>query len=194
MKWIDFEKSIKDKDIKLFTPRDVSVFLGRSTIAVRFLMHRLKQNGQIMGVKRGLYKLSGQLVPDYYLANRIYAPSYISLESALSYYGVIPETVYEITSVTSKITRRFETAGKIFSYHKIKQSAFTGYGIAHQDGANFYLADAEKAFIDVCYLRLLAGRESISRFDKTKLNKEKTLSYADLYKNKKLVATIRKLL
>ena len=125
MKWIDFERQMKQKDIKLFTPLDVRRFLGRSKVAVTFLLHRLKKQGYIETVKRGLYKFSGQEIPDVYIANKLYEPSYISLEFALSYHGVIPETVYEITSVTPKTTRRFETLGKVYSYRRIKKSAFT---------------------------------------------------------------------
>lgn len=191
MKWIDFERKIKAKNIKLFTPLDVQGFLGRTKIATRFLIHRLKMNGYIVSVKRGLYKLSDEQVPDVYVANKIYAPSYVSLEFALSYYGVIPETVYEITSVTTKATRRFETLGKIFSYRKIKKAAYTGYAIHKQNGMNFYIADAEKAFVDANYLRLMRKQKPISRFHKEKINPSKALKYASLFDNEKLIGIIK---
>ncbi|KKU94328.1 MAG: hypothetical protein UY26_C0002G0110 [Candidatus Jorgensenbacteria bacterium GW2011_GWA1_48_13] len=191
MKWIDFERKIKAKNIKLFTPLDVQKFLGRTKIATRFLIHRLKKNGYIVSVKRGLYQLSDEQIPDVYVANRIYAPSYVSLEFALSYYGVIPETVYEITSVTTKTTRRFETLGKIFSYHKIKKTAYTGYAIHSQNGMRFYIADAEKAFVDASYLRLMRKQKPISRFRKEKINRAKSLKYASLFNNEKLTSIIK---
>src|SRR3989338_8524225 len=116
MKWQDFEKEIKAKNIKLFTPSDVEQATNRSKTGVVFLLHRLKKQGRIESVKRGLYKLSDEHIYDLYVANKIYEPSYVSLEFALSYHRVIPENVYEITSITTKTTRRFETLGKIFSY------------------------------------------------------------------------------
>jgi len=191
MKWIDFEREIKRKDIKLFTPLDVQRFLGRSAVAVRFLIHRLKKNGYIVSVKRGLYKLSDEQIPDAYVANKIYAPSYVSLEFALSYYGVIPETVYEITSVTTKATRRFETLGKIFSYRKIKKAAYTGYEVQKQKGISFYIADAEKAFVDANYLRLMNKQKPISRFKKEKISSAKAMKYAFLFGNAKLNGIIK---
>ena len=191
MKWIDFERQIKNKGIKLFTPLDVQRFLGRSKVAVTFLIHRMKKQGYIQSVKRGLYKLSDESVPDLYLANKLYEPSYISLEFALSYHRVIPETVYEITSITPKTTRRFETLGKIYSYRKIKKTAFTGYIIEKQRGFGFQIADPEKAFVDTNYFRILDGLKPISRFNKDKVNSVKAFRYAALFGNQKLASIIK---
>lgn len=67
-------------------------------------------------------------MPDeYLLANILYQPSYISLEFALSYYSLIPESVYLITSVTTKPTREFAVGKLFFSYQTIKKQAFVGY-------------------------------------------------------------------
>lgn len=191
MKWIDFERQIKKKGIKLFSPLDIQRFLGRSKVAVTFLVHRLKKQGYIESVKKGLYKLSDEPVPDLYLANKLYEPSYISLEFALSYYHVIPETVYEITSVTPKVTRRFETLGRIYSYRKIKKTAFTGYTIEKQKGLGFQIADPEKAFVDANYFRMLDRSKPISRYNKEKINPAKALRYALLIGNKKLIGIIK---
>jgi len=191
MKWLDFEREIKKKNIKLFTPLDVQRFLGRSKMAAQFLVYRLKKNGYIVSIKRGLYKLSDEQIPDLYVANKIYAPSYVSLEFALSYHGIIPETVYEITSVTTKATRRFETLGKIFSYRKIKKAAYTGYNIQKLQGIGFNIADAEKAFVDANYLRLLSKKKPISRFRKEKINRTRAMQYAELFGNQKLIRIIK---
>ncbi len=191
MKWLDFEREIKRKNIKLFTPFDVQRFLGRSKMAAQFLVYRLKKKGYVVSVKRGLYKLSDEQIPDLYIANKIYSPSYVSLEFAMSYYGVIPETVYEITSVTTKATRRFETLGKIFSFRKIKKGAYTGYRVEKQGGLSFYIADAEKAFVDANYLRLMNKQKPISRFHKEKINSKKALHYAKLFGNIKLTSIIK---
>jgi predicted transcriptional regulator of viral defense system len=191
MKWVDFERQIKGKNIKLFSPLDVQRFLGRSKVAVRFLLYRLKKSGYIVSVKRGLYKLTNEQISDLYIANKLYTPSYISLEFALSYHGVIPETVYEVTSVTTKATRRFETLGKVFSYRTIKKSAFTGYEVQKQQGLSFNIADAEKAFVDINYLRLIQRQKPISRFNKEKIDSKKAIKYASLFGNKKLAGIIR---
>lgn len=190
----DFVATIKAKNVALFSSRDVQAIFGVSKIAATFLLHRYKKNKAVIRVKRGLYSLPDTLPPELYLANKLYSPSYISRESALSYHGVIPETVYEITSVTTKSTRKFETVGKIYSYRRIKKPAFTGYTVEKLRGFAFRIADAEKAFVDALYYRVLFGQKPISRFGKDKVNKSKALRYAKLFRNKKLIAILKRTL
>ncbi len=191
MKWRDFEREIKRKEIRLFTPLDIQRFLGRSKTATRFLVHRLKKEGHILRLKQGLYMLSDEDISDLYLANKLYEPSYISLEFALSYYQIIPETVYEITSITTKTTRFFQALGKSFSYRHIKKEAFTGYSVQKQKGSSFLIAEPEKAFVDLNYLRLVSGKKPVSRLKREKINKAKALRYAKLFNNKKLISVIK---
>src|SRR3989338_3127462 len=188
-----FAAKIKEKKLYLFSSKDIRALFGVSITATAGLLHRYKKRGFIMQVKRGLYAFPDNLPPDAYIANRLYKPSYVSLESALSFHGVIPETVYEITSVTTKSTRRFEVKplGKVFSYRKIKKAAYTGHEIQKQKGVGFYIADPEKAFVDVNYLRILNKQKPISRFHKEKLNAEKALRYAKLFNNEKLTSIIK---
>jgi len=186
-----FAAKIKGKKLYLFGANDIRALFGLSMVATASLLHRYKKRGFISQVKRGLYVFPDVLPPDLYIANKIYSPSYISLEFALSYYGVIPENVYEITSVTTKATRRFETLGKIFSFRKIKKSAYTGYGVEKQRGLSFYIADAEKAFVDTNYLRLMNRQKPISRFDKEKINPKKALRYAKLFGHDKFTSIIK---
>ncbi len=186
-----FATKIKGKKLYIFSPSDICLLFGVSAVATSALLHRYKKQGFILQLKQGLYVFPDILPPDVYIANKLYSPSYISLEFALSYHGVIPETVYEITSVTTKATRRFETLGKVFSYRKIKKIGYTGYEIQKQQGLSFYLADAEKAFVDANYLRLKNKQKPISRFNKEKINPEKALRYAKLFNNPKLLSIIK---
>lgn len=186
-----FSSKIKHKQLYIFGANDIRALFGVSAIAAASLLHRYKKVGFILQLKRGIYTFPDALAPDGYIANKLYSPSYVSLEFALSYHGVIPETVYEITSVTPKATRRFETLGKIFSYRKIKKAAYTGYEIQKQQGLTFAIADAEKAFVDANYLRLMSRQKPISRFNKDKINAEKALRYAQLFGNPKLTGIIK---
>lgn len=186
-----FASKIRGKKLYLFGANDIRSLFGMSNVAISALLHRYKKQGFILQVKRGLYAFPNFLPPDLYIANKFYSPSYISLEFALSYHGIIPETVYEITSVTTKATRRFETLGKIFSFRKIKKEAYTGYGVEKQGGLSFYIADAEKAFVDANYLRLMNKQKPISRFNKEKINSKKALRYAELFGNDKLTSIIK---
>ena len=94
-------------------------------------------------------------VPDFsrYVANRMYAPSYISLHSALSFYGMIPEEVVQLTSVTTLKTAKFENAFGTFHYQNVKTSLFFGYEIkTMQNGRGLMFATPEKALLDLLYL------------------------------------------
>jgi len=189
-----FAAKIKEKKLPIFTEANIRMLFGLSPSAATKLLHRYSGKRFIARLKRGLYALGDVLPPDLFIANKLYEPSYVSREFALSYHRVIPETVYEITSVTSKATRRFEKLGKIFSYRKIKKAAFTGYVIEKQSGLSFRIADPEKAFVDANYFRLFDGLKPLSRFDKEKINFAKALRYADLYGNKKLIGIIKTIL
>jgi predicted transcriptional regulator of viral defense system len=117
-------------------------------------IHHLIKEGLLEQVKRGLYIAGPRITtskPDPFLiANHILGPSYVSLESALSYHGLIPEKVYEITSVTTKAKRRFSTPLGEYSYTRLPLPYYS-YGITsveidkHQ---RFLIASPEKALFD----------------------------------------------
>lgn len=162
-----------------------------SRVAAAFLVHRYADKGFIKRLKRGIYTLYDSQIPETYVANKLYEPSYISLEFALSFHHVIPETVYEITSVTTKATRKFNSLGKVFSYHKIKKIAFTGYTIYKQRGLSVFIADPEKAFVDITYLRLKNRKKLLNRFNKEKINPIKAFKYARIFGDKKLIGVVK---
>jgi predicted transcriptional regulator of viral defense system len=193
--WHDFEKKLKEKNILLFSRLDVSRVFGSTPVAAKFLLHRYAKKGFITRVKRGLYSFSGgSAIPAPYMANKLYEPSYVSLEFALSYHRVIPEAVYEITSVTTKKTKRFQTGDKTFSYRRIKKTAFTGYASVRQGAFTFFVADPEKAFVDLAYLRVIRQKVFLDRFNKKRINKNKALRYARLFENETLIKFIKNIL
>ncbi len=192
--WRNFEREIKSKQLLLFTNTEVRRVFGVSQVAAIFLLHRYTKKGLISRLKRGMYAFPDMLPPDLYIANRLYEPSYVSLEFALSYHRVVPETVYEITSVTTKATRHFSALGKTYSYRRVKRTVFTGYVVQKQKRFGFIIADAEKAFVDTLYFRVLAGEKPITRFDKGKVNVDKALKYASLFANRKLIGIVKRTL
>jgi predicted transcriptional regulator of viral defense system len=193
--WHSFEKKLKNKNILIFSRIDVGRIFGSKSAAASLLLHRYAKKGFIVRVKRGLYAFEGvSAIPTPYLANKLYEPSYISLEFALSYHRIIPETVYEITSVTTKSTQRFHAMDKDFSYRRIKKEAFTGYSTVRQGAFSFFIADPEKAFVDLAYLRTIRQKDFLDRFNKKKINKAKALRYAKLFENDKLVSAIKNIL
>lgn len=88
----------------------------------------------------------------YWAANRIYTPSYISLESAFSYYGLIPEAVYTTTSVSTLKTISFDTRLGAFTYRQLKPALFFGYQIEQWQDFPIKMASPEKVILDYLYL------------------------------------------
>ncbi|AXY78693.1 hypothetical protein D3H65_18650 [Paraflavitalea soli] len=117
-------------------------------------IHYLVRNGILQSVKKGLYVAGPKITslkPDpFLLANHILGPSYVSLESALSYYEMIPEKVYETTSVTVKASRSFATPLGRFSYTRLRLPYYS-YGIRSVEISKqqrILMATAEKALFD----------------------------------------------
>lgn len=119
---------------------------------------RLLAQGRLLHVRRGLYCLKDSLhrqkLHPFELAQYIYGPSYISLESALSFHQLIPEAVYTTTSVTSKRSKEFNTPLGVFSYQHVPQEQFyTEVVLITENNYSFFMAKPWKAICDYvfCY-------------------------------------------
>lgn len=88
----------------------------------------------------------------FFISNHIYAPSYISLESALSHYGFIPEGVFKTTAISTLKTQQFTTPIGVFGYQNVKPTLFFGYNLLQFNGFNYKMAEPEKAVLDFLYL------------------------------------------
>lgn len=119
----------------------------------------LLHKGDLIRVKKGLYLFGSDYRKGPYsqeiMANKIYGPSYVSREYALAYYGLIPEYVAEVTSISTKRARSFDTPIGRFSYAhlppKLYQVCFNLVTVRNSETA--LLATAEKALADLLYLR-----------------------------------------
>jgi len=114
----------------------------------------LLRQGIIIRVKKGLYVFGDRYRRHPYskelLANLIYGPSYVSLDYALAYHGLIPERVEALTSVTPSRSRRFATPVGQFIYRQIPSRAYEA-GMARVEGEHnqaFLIASPEKALAD----------------------------------------------
>ncbi len=129
---------------------------------LRVQVHKWVKNETLIQLKRGLYIFNVPGVkkpPDFYLANRIVFPSYVSMESALSYYELIPEAVYSTVSITTKKTNRFNNELGNFIYHHIKNEFFRGYRELEVEEFSVNIADPEKSILDYLYLKYLSVEE-----------------------------------
>ncbi len=137
----------------------------------------LEKAGYCIRLKRGLYVVSPDITHQplsiELIANHLYTPSYISMQSALRYYGLIPERVFTMQSMTFKSSRTFENTLGRFEYVHTTREAFTiGITSTATDKYSFLIATPEKALCD-----LIATTRTINlRF----INETKTYLFDDL--------------
>jgi predicted transcriptional regulator of viral defense system len=154
MKLEDFLGIVRD------TPVFSSSFLlaGReSANGVRRQLDRWVKSGRIFQLRRGVYAVSPPYRTEsphpFLLANRLRKPSYVSLQSALSHYGMIPESVPAATSITMGRPEELQTPLGRFLFRHVKKSVFFGYSQAEiSQGPPVFLASPEKALLDLLYL------------------------------------------
>jgi predicted transcriptional regulator of viral defense system len=178
--------ALQEKGIAVFTPQEFSRFFKTSPRQTRYFLETYTKRSFLVRLKKNLYALKMKLPSEEIIANALYKPSYLSLEYVLSRHGIIPESTYSITSVTTRATADFSTLGKEFLYRKIKKAAYTGYLPEKIDGKTIFIAEPEKALIDYLYFVSLGRKTLNSRLDVSRLNKKKALVYAKLYQRKNL--------
>ena len=168
-------------------------------------LSRWTNKGLLVRLRQGYYTFPEYKgMKDYalYFANRIYRPSYISLHTALSFYGMIPEAVIQITSVSPMKTAFFTNAFGEYSYKSIKQELMFGYDLKPMPGGRaVQLAFPAKALLDLLYL--YPGYDSVKDFQDLRLDedflnedldKEMLMKYTSMFKNKALEERILLLL
>ena len=135
----------------------------------------------------------------YLAANRIYSPSYVSFETALSHYQLIPETVYMTTSATSLKTNEFKTEMGVFSYRHMKPSLLFGYRLVESGEHRIKIAELEKTILDYFYLNekintdeAFAGMRINKDALMTQLNSKRMNNYLKEYSNKALERRINR--
>lgn len=141
-------------------------------------------------LKRGVYILDEEyrkINPSLlYAANQLVSPSYVSTEYALQYYGLIPEKVSVITSVTTKKTHKFNNILGRFEYRSINSKLFFGMVQNTEDEQRYFIAKPEKAVLDFFYFTYGAKPDfeyfdSMRFQDLNKINKNKLLEYSQKY-------------
>lgn len=152
-----FEQFVeKMKDISLFETSLVLPFYDSPQQAQRQLSDWTRA-GKLVQLRRGLYTLAEsyreERPTNFAIANWLVRPSYISLQTALSYYSMIPEHVAAVTNVTTNRPIRIANEFKYFIYRHIKENFFFGYRYyALFRGQSAFIATPEKALLDLIYL------------------------------------------
>lgn len=166
---------------------------------------RWEKRGYLIRLRQGYFAFPEYLgKPDYslYFANRIYRPSYISLHTALSFYGMIPEGVVQITSVSSLKTSSFRNDFGEYSYKNVKENLIFGYELKPMaDNRTIQFATPEKALLDLLYLYPFYdnGQELEElRLDEEylhdNLNKSLLMDYCALFQSKSLAHRVKLLI
>ena len=166
-------------------------------------LNRWHDKHLIVKLRRGIYLLNEddrKIKPnEIFLANQLYTHSYVSLEYALDYYGLLNKKPTAVTSVTIKKTAQFTNSEGRFLYKHIKPEAFQGFEI-HKDkhGLIYRLAYPEKALVDFIYLNQNQKDFSnhyevckiFSMKNLLKLSRRKILDFAQLFMNQKLKRSV----
>ncbi|MFA6815203.1 MAG: hypothetical protein WCS73_02795 [Lentisphaeria bacterium] len=145
----------------IFTQSDVAVLVNGTDFSHHGLIKRAMSGGEILNIRRGLYCLASKFqkkpISVYGLAEKVYGPSYISMETALSYHGWIPEAVYTCTCANFGNSKEFKTPLGLFSYKRVPQHTFF-FGVERCKDENdnvFFMASPAKALADYLYIHQL---------------------------------------
>ncbi len=165
---------------------------------------RWVKTGKLLRLRQGLYILNEEdrkINPSrLYISKELYSPSYVSMEYALAFYGLIPERVADITCISSKKTAVFQNFLGRFVYQHVPERCFTGFREMKDDsGLAYYLAVAEKAVVDFLYLNLhlfkdefkLRASESFRLQNLETLDQRNLLRYAELFESHKLRRVVK---
>ena len=145
----------KVSSLPAFTVRFLAA--GEHLAQVRLQINRWVRDGKLIKIHKGLYTTANpykKVPPEpFYIANALKQASYVSLHSALSWYGMIPEYVPSVTSITTGRPQSIHTPLGRFEFRHISKKYFWGYRHTElQHGLNAFVAQPEKALLDLVYL------------------------------------------
>jgi len=174
----DVIKGLRAKQLSFFTLTDFArLFAIKNRQTLYKKIQRLEEKKIIQKLIKGKYRFLLGQADDFLMANFLYPPSYISLESALSFYGIITGFPYRITSVCLKKTKTVETNNLEFQYSRVVNRLFWGY----EKKGSFLIADKEKALVDYFYFGLKGLRLlDLDEFELAAIEKKKLATYAKM--------------
>ena len=162
----------KIKDIPYTSRTNLEIMLPEKRTTLDGRISSLIKRNIITRIKKGFYLINPYYEKEAdkqslmeYLGCIVYSPSYVSLGYALSFYGIIPESIYKITYVTSKKTRSIDFGFKGFIYKNIKGELFTGFETKNYKDKKIYFASKAKALFDFLYfMSLKSNADAIGRY------------------------------
>ncbi len=168
---ISYKKLISDSPAPFFTRQNLEVLLGDNRRTLDYRIKSLIRMGMLDSIKPGFYlnktlyqKTSEPEELARYIGGEMVRDSYISLEYALALYGILAESVYTITYITTKKTRTFQSKLVSFRYRNIKPGLFWGYSKRSLGNLSYQIASPAKAMFDLIYLTPLKTRQTTQEF------------------------------
>jgi predicted transcriptional regulator of viral defense system len=202
--WIEFQEKLKP--FRVFSTGDVEKQFPSMNL---MNLVRWQKKGYILKLRNCWYAFNDAESYEnieWLAANMIYAPSYISLHTALSWYNLIPEMIYTTTSVTTRKTNKFNTPLGAFDYHRIKPEIFGfGYKLENIDtykgergkSRKIMLASPQKAILDFFYINSFYNTLKdffdlrLNDFELSKYINEEFFQFLEKYHSKTLERRIR---
>ena len=177
-------KQICQSNLDLFTSKTLHDLLGSNVPQATFfsMLARLTRQNVLQKLERDKYMLVGGRAHDFRIANFLYEPSYVSLEAALNFHGVLSQFPYEVASMTTRKPVTKTVDEKTYRYARIKRSLFWGY----EPIQGFLIAQPEKALLDLLYL-MSKGLAIVhtDELDASKLDKTRFTLYAKKFPSMK---------
>lgn len=175
MKQIKFLQKLKELGKSYYTVGEIQAVLGQSRPTTKVVINRFIKAGILERLGRDVYvpALGGYNLEEIAIA--LYAPCYISFESALSKYGILSQLPHTLTLATSRRSKKIRLGGREVEYRRLKEELFFGYQFLDK----IALAEPEKALLDQLYFVYL-GRATINLedLDFSKLSRRKFLKFA----------------
>jgi predicted transcriptional regulator of viral defense system len=157
------------------------VFGSESAHGIRVQLARFVERGLLVRLKQGLFRFADRKVDELVVAHYLYQPSYVSLETALSLCGLIPEIPAVVTCVTTVTTNEYRVEAQTYRFSRIKKELFFGFETKtdSKSGLQYHIAHPEKAFLDWVYVRKIASLDDM-RLD-SDMNQERLTEYMQWY-------------
>lgn len=172
---MDFITKLQSLDRGFFTVSDMEKVIGLPRKSLLVTLSRLVAKKMLIRIKRGVYQVGLTEIDVKKIANQLYYPSYLSFETALSFYGIISQIPYTQTFATLKKSKKMILWNTEVEFTKLKEELFFGYKLEK----SIYIAELEKALLDELYL-VSRGKRSINieELDLRSINKAKLFEYA----------------
>lgn len=177
---LEIYRTLLVEGIALLTTSDMRRRFKITSVNTAYkMLNRLVIKGLLTRIHGGVYQVSDRPVHDFALANAMVAPSYVSLESALSRYGILSQAPFLVTSVTVKKGKNIEMATKTLDYVHIAPNLFMGF-VKEQ---NYLIATPTKALFDTVYLTAKGLRSvHLDELDLTTIDKNMFYDYCKIVK------------